>query len=380
MTTNIYARGRKLYLDYRDEGQRFRIASGLKDSPEARTFISDNYLLFIEDKQKANLAFREFSDKKTERALKATEARYENKKREFKGELKELFELFEKSLLSNRTNTLKSYASMKAFVYDFLAHCKIRKIQDLNNQLGFFFVGFAKEKKNCNTTLKIRANFFNRFLSFLVENEYLLKNPFKLPKLSYDEAEASKKNEKAFDYEEMKLLIMNAKGDLKDYLQIAFFTGARTGEILGLKKSDIDFAKNELHIKRTRLENGGFNLPKTKASFRTIDLLPIVKNALLKRLEELKKDDELIFKKYRAFKLRHDFKALLERLGFDKKIPIYNTRHSFASLMISKNEDIEWVSKRMLGHTNTAMTFQKYSKYLKKDIAMRANFINEEDF
>lgn len=59
--------------------------------------------------------------------------------------------------------------------------------------------------------------------------------------------------------------------------------GARIGEILGLKWSDIDFENKTIHIQRTlhysRLEEGGpthffFTTPKTETSDRVIPLLP----------------------------------------------------------------------------------------------------------
>jgi integrase len=56
---------------------------------------------------------------------------------------------------------------------------------------------------------------------------------------------------------------------------------------------------------------------------------------------------------------------------------IYNTRHSFASLMISQGEDILWVS-HMLGHTNTEMTLRKYAKYIKNEKKRRAIFLDKE--
>ena len=376
MNANIYVRGNKLWLDYRENGTRYRVASGLKDSKEARKFLQDNFYAFLENKKKAQEAFIAYSDKRCIETLKRQEKSLKTKI--YNGELKDLLDRYIKSMILSRHNTLKSYESNKKILLEFFSFAKLFKLSDLNKQIAVMFVKFLKLRGNSNSTIKMRTSAFKRFLTFLVDSEYLENNPFKMPKLSFDEAELEKE-EKAFDYEEIKALIANASGDLKDYLTIAFFTGARTGEILGLKKGDVDFENNEIFIQRTRLENGDCNLPKTKHSYRKIDMLPIVKKVIEKRCEKLNAKDE-IFANFRAFKLRILFKDLLEKLGFDMSARIYNTRHSFASMMISKGEDIEWVSRRMLGHTNTAMTFQKYSKYLKKDVSLRANFINDEEF
>lgn len=44
---------------------------------------------------------------------------------------------------------------------------------------------------------------------------------------------------------------------------------------------------------------------------------------------------------------------------------IYQTRHSFATMMLENGEDILWLSN-MLGHTDSSMTLSKYTHYIKK--------------
>lgn len=42
---------------------------------------------------------------------------------------------------------------------------------------------------------------------------------------------------------------------------------------------------------------------------------------------------------------------------------IYNTRHTFVSLNLSKGKNILWVSQ-MIGHKNANITLEHYSKYV----------------
>jgi len=63
--------------------------------------------------------------------------------------------------------------------------------------------------------------------------------------------------------------------------KLAIFSGARQGELLGLKWSDVDWGNNQIHIKRT-FNNGRFFATKTKESNRRIDMGP-------KMMTELKK-------------------------------------------------------------------------------------------
>jgi len=43
---------------------------------------------------------------------------------------------------------------------------------------------------------------------------------------------------------------------------------------------------------------------------------------------------------------------------------MYQTRHTFASLMLSYGEDPLWVA-RMLGHTSTEMLYRHYGKFIR---------------
>jgi integrase len=42
---------------------------------------------------------------------------------------------------------------------------------------------------------------------------------------------------------------------------------------------------------------------------------------------------------------------------------LYQTRHTFATLMLATGENPEWIAKQ-LGHTSTQMLFQRYTKFI----------------
>ena len=76
---------------------------------------------------------------------------------------------------------------------------------------------------------------------------------------------------------------------------LAIMTGARQGEILGLKWEDVDFEGRQLHIRRT-YNHCRFFSPKTKGSIRTIDLSPAVIRELAKwKLASLPNKLDLVF-------------------------------------------------------------------------------------
>ena len=77
--------------------------------------------------------------------------------------------------------------------------------------------------------------------------------------------------------------LIDAESDLKYKIlfQLAIFSGARQGEIIGLKWSDIDWKNSQIHIQRTFNNNAWYDT-KTDTSDRKIDLGPAMMTSLKK--------------------------------------------------------------------------------------------------
>ena len=186
----------------------------------------------------------------------------------------------------------------------------------------------------------IRAT-FNTIFEDAMRDEIIDKNPIsriKTPKLD-------KIDVKSFSLQEMKHIIATANGEMKAITALGFFTGLRSGEIIGLRWEDVNFSKKEIHIKRA-IRMGTISTPKTKNSIRTIDIL----DNLLPHLKEqfkltgkkksyvfLNKDDEHYYdiKRIRDSK----WKNLLKECDIEYRT-IYQMRHTFATIMIENSEDI----------------------------------------
>ena len=185
-----------------------------------------------------------------------------------------------------------------------------------------------------------------------------------------------------FCLDEIKAILHHATGQFKNFFAVAFFTGMRTGEIIGLKWEDIDFNQNEISIRRT-INKGMETTPKTIGSVRTIEILPTLLK-FLKNQHSLTGDkNSYVFlngndKNYFDSNKIRDYSWKTTLINADVSYrTIYNTRHTFASLMISKGEDILWVS-HMLGHSSTEMTLRRYAKYIKNEQKKRATFLTTE--
>ncbi|PAF54002.1 hypothetical protein BKH42_03285 [Helicobacter sp. 13S00482-2] len=216
----------------------------------------------------------------------------------------------------------------------------------------------------------------NMIFNDALAEEIIDKNPLSLIK----RPKADKTKINPFSLEEVKNIIAGADGWFKNYLTLAFFCGARIGEMLALKWEDIDFENNTIRINKA-IRDGVISKPKTKASIRVIDMLPIVKNALLEQYQLTNNmGNVFVSKRNKGFKssqclLRVHWYSLLRKLNISKRT-LYQTRHTFASIMISKGEDPVWVGCKMMGHENIAMTLSVYTKYIESK-EKRATFLSD---
>lgn len=377
MTT--YKRGGKLYLDFVFNKQRQRKATGIKYSRMAKKFFKERADLIYMDMnniEQISKDYIEYENALTYEKLKKLES---INKEQINPCLKSEMDAFFSSILVQRKRTQNWLNSRKKLLSEFFLKENIETIQDFKKEHVLSFITFLKERKLKNSSTKSYFNFLKRFINFCVDEGLRESISLKIPKLSTDESDLNVNLDNALSYEEIKLLISKAISPLKEYLTLAFFTGARTGELLALKIEDIDFKKKEIYIRRTRLSKGECNLPKNKTSFRNIDMLSIVEPTLKKLIEQSKKNKNEFLLPYCAATYDKHFKELLKECDLPA-MRLYETRHNFTSLMLSKGEDLEWVSRKMLGHANSYMTYAKYAKYIKKDVKERAKFINKGDF
>lgn len=223
---------------------------------------------------------------------------------------------------------------------------------------------------------KMRSVLFTMF-NDAIKDEIIDKNPLlvvKTPRIPRTVINP-------FTLDEINLILSNATGIYKNFYATAFFTGARSGELIGLRWEDIDFENQEIQIQRS-IKEGIISTPKTDNSIRVIDMLDSLVPYLKEQYEITGKENSYVFlnqhnehfydiKRIRTTHWKRD----LIKCNLEYR-PIYHTRHSFASLMLSNNEDILWVSN-MLGHTDSTMTLSKYSRYIKRDKKKRGQFLND---
>ena len=157
---------------------------------------------------------------------------------------------------------------------------------------------------------------------------------------------------------------------LRSVFAFAFHTGLRSSELIAVQWKKIDFDKKLLLVDQA-LVLGQLKQPKTVRSDRLVELDDVAIDALLS-MKALQHPSEFVFINPQTDKpwttadqLRKTaWKPLLDLYGVRYR-KAYNTRHTFATMHISRGANIWWLCGQM-GHTTPNMLFKHYGAYIKE--------------
>jgi len=286
------------------------------------------------------------------------------------------FEYYADKLLLSKEN-LKSYRELRNIVVNqLLPTFGNKNVKDIKRADVKRFIDLRLKEitpKRARTLLSA----ISAVLNIAIDYEEIVSNPalnIKLPKHDKEVTEP-------FSVAEVNTLLKNADGWLKNFLAFAFFTGARTGELLALRWSDVDLDNGTISIVR-RLRHGDINTPKTKSSVRDIPifepLLPYVKEQLAIARKNKNLDVFVNPKTNKMFfgskTLTPHWKKLLNKCEIPYKI-LYSTRHTFITNMLKSSEYSILDIAQMVGHSNSEMIIKNYAKYIKGEhLKLKRNF------
>jgi integrase len=172
-----------------------------------------------------------------------------------------------------------------------------------------------------------------------------------------------------FNQEEIKAILSVAAGQAKNLFQFAFFAGLRTSELIALEWDDIDWLKGLVRVSRAvvlKQEKG----TKTKSGVRDVLLLPPAMEALENQKAYTFLEGKRVFYNPRTNtpwetdgQIRKTCWAyILKKAGVRYRNP-YQTRHTYASMMLSAGENSLWVATQM-GHKDTEMIIKHYGRWI----------------
>ena len=187
-----------------------------------------------------------------------------------------------------------------------------------------------------------------------------------------------------YNAEEVKKLIDCLDDDpIRIVVILTAYYGLRRSEVLGIKWSAIDWSENKIYIRHKIIKNAmnnneieGYDVMKTKSSYRTLPLIPIIREELEKekaRQEEMQKVLKGSYcKKYLDYVcvdalgniitpsyVTEHFRIILNRNNF-KKIRFHDLRHSCASILLANKVPMKMIQD-WLGHSDMGTTANIYS-------------------
>ncbi|MDR0946602.1 MAG: site-specific integrase [Ruminococcus sp.] len=151
-------------------------------------------------------------------------------------------------------------------------------------------------------------------------------------------------------------------------IMLCLYTGLRIGEVIGLRREDIDFERKTIAIRRTiqriKSENSGQKTeivalsPKSQSSNRVIPL-PAFIAELLKSTTVSGYIISGSDKPIEPRTLQYRFKRLLSLSGI-RSVNFHTTRHTFAARALEQGFDVKTLSE-IMGHSSAAVTLNKYA-------------------
>lgn len=303
-------------------------------------------------------------------------------------------ELFEEYIENIKYDIRQASLTKKKTVYNnhiiSLANHRIDKLNVKILSKWKIEMNNKKTKSNKPLSLRTKQNAYKELralLNYAVKMEYIPSNPIKRID-NFKDAYQSKPEISFYTKEEFKKYIAAALSvaqernyyDFYVFFNIAYFTGARKGEIHALRWSDIK--GNQLSITKSicqKLKEGDVETPpKNKSSNRTLQM----PQSLVSILEEHKSRQQTyceqlgeewndnnficgLYKPLRDSSLDNENRKYADLANLHR-IRIHDFRHSHASLLVNNNINILEVSRR-LGHTNIEMTLNTYSHFFPQE-------------
>lgn len=283
-------------------------------------------------------------------------------------------------------STIVSYREKTKRVYEALGYLKLKDIRP--EHLSKFYSSMMKDGQNARGgKLSVKTILgYHRFISMVLEQAvkegillYAPSSRVELPKCekhtpNYFQPEQIEQIQEALENEPMKW---------KTMLHLFMITGARRGEILGLKWSDIDFTNKTVRFSRAvyyRSDCGIYiDSLKTEKSNRcisipdyTIQLLTFYKNyqnGYIKSLKEYYHDEGFLFTQDNGKPMNPDsVTTYCDKFSKAHNLPHINPhafRHTSASLLYFGGLDSVTISKR-LGHSQVSTTSDIYAHVIEE--------------
>ncbi|MBF9244613.1 DUF3596 domain-containing protein [Pseudomonas syringae pv. tomato] len=223
-----------------------------------------------------------------------------------------------------------------------------------------------------NKTLSNIQSCLRSALNDAAEEELIDVNPLAGWTYSRKEAPAKDDDVDPFSPEEQQAVLAALSGQARNMMQFALWTGLRTSELVALDWGDIDWLREEVMVSRamTQAAKGQAEVTKTAAGRRSVKLLRPAMEALKAQKAHTFLADAEVFQNPRTLERwagdgpirKTMWVPAMKKAGVRYRRP-YQTRHTYASMMLSAGEHPMWVAKQM-GHTDWTMIARVYGRWM----------------
>lgn len=175
------------------------------------------------------------------------------------------------------------------------------------------------------------------------------------------------KNADPLDSEERASVLAKLVGQVRNLFLFAFWTGLRTGELIGLRWCDVSADRRRILV-RISYSKRHFTTTKGRRA-RWVDLTPPAVAALNAQWALTGAAGRWVFNNpltrdrwQNSQRIRVHWIRALKAAGVRYRKP-YQARHTYASLMVSAGESPEWVAEQM-GHVDGRLVAHVYGRWM----------------
>lgn len=235
---------------------------------------------------------------------------------------------------------------------------------------------WIQSQKTTLKTIRNQLSFLRSSLDEAVTDGVLQINPVSLVTASRyqsnkSDAESSYIVDPLSPAEVSALLTSTGNKQWENLFRFAIQTGLRSSELCALRWRDIDFVEKTAHVQSASV-SGVTKGTKTKAGTRKVELTEEAMIALNDQKPFSFMKDGCVFEDPKTNKPWASADAIrkkawvptLRKAGIRYRNP-YQTRHTFATRLISRGVNLFWLAAQM-GHKGPEMLFRHYGRYLKE--------------
>jgi integrase len=222
-----------------------------------------------------------------------------------------------------------------------------------------------KEEKSV-ATIKNAIGPLRQILVSAVEDRLIPANPLSGVRLFGSKPQAARKivppTRKQVD-----AIIAKARVEARDAIVVAAATGARRGELFGLRWADVDFTENLIHVHCQNFAGEITEATKSEAGERDLPLFASIRQLLLERKARMRysRPQDFVFGSTIGTPMdpnnfvRREFKTALTAAKLEG-FRWHDLRHYAVSALIAEGANILLIAK-VAGHSDPSVTLSVYS-------------------